>query len=111
MAHLDVFSVTDSWLSLDIYISTCLWCCCEFVFDCCCIDSVYTEPTVFVALPVVRQTHKEADGRLLQETTASVACRAVISVQYLQCFRDLAPWTGIAVQLHNAVRHPFSSHF
>ena len=105
MAHLDVFWAIDSWLSLDVYISICLWRCWEFVFDCCCIDSVYSEPFVFVALPAVRQRHKEADGRLLLETTASVACRAVISVQYLQCFQDLAPWIGIAV------RQPFSSHF
>lgn len=66
---------------------------------------------MFVELPVLRQRHKEADDRLPQETTASVACRAVISVQYLQLFQDLAQWTGIDVHLHNAARQPFSFHF
>jgi len=26
------------------------------------------EPSLFTSLPVVRQTHKEADGKLLQKT-------------------------------------------
>ena len=29
-----------------------------------------------------------------------------VSKSYLQCFQDLGPWTGIAVQLHNVVRQP-----
>ena len=111
MAHLGVFSATDSWLSLGVYISMCLWRCWEFVFDSCCIDSVYIEPSVLVALPVVRQRNKESDGRLLQEATDSVTCTEVISVQYLQCFQGLVPWTGIVVRLHNPVSQPFSSHF
>ena len=33
---------------------------------------IVAEPSLFTSLPVVRQTHKEADGKLLQKTMVKV---------------------------------------
>jgi len=46
---------------------------------------------------MVRQRHKEADGRLLQETRFLMFLTQVISVEILWSVQDLAPWTGIAI--------------
>lgn len=56
-----------------------------FVFD----RLSYTLPSLCNSLPMVRQRHKEADGPML--------LTQVISVEILQSFQDLAPWTGIAI--------------
>lgn len=32
-------------------------------------------------------------------------------MEILQCFQDLAPWTGTAIQLHNLVKTAISCHF
>ena len=64
-----------------------------FVFD----RLSYTLPSLCNSLPMVRQRHKEADGRLLQETRVLMFLTQVISVEILRSFQDLAPWTGIAI--------------
>lgn len=57
-------SAAESWFKPTVYITAG-----SIGFGTCYVDSDCTEHSLFVSPPMVRQRHKEVEGRLLQEIT------------------------------------------
>jgi len=87
-------SVADSWACVDVCISICLVV----------VRTARADMCRLVRLD--RYTKRQQAGCLPHANVAGTQ----VQVCNLYSSQHLAPWTGIAVQLHNPVRRPFDSH-